>query len=348
MNPKNILYAAAVAISLLFAGCGNSYINKSISEPLSVREVSDVDKSYSGFSLVYDIIDEIREGARPGRFADYSNLTYRDIYDFMKESGENEEKWREDARRVWGRDYLPIAQSITDDLRTAKQRSDEFDEAHKPTITPTAFKTESGLWGGVAPCISFVLRDEKNMYLDFDMAFAIAPRGSGQGEELLDRLTADGWYTTNDLHFRDWDDKEFVVENRSFYYGADDEEIIDDINSMNLDQLMSKYEVVLKIKGTPCFRYTREKFEKLGIPISYYYAWNDFDEDFIYDVDNVDQNIKIGEIAKDQLGKEFIDRDTYIRETVEEKIRQINPDVNEFLSGWKNRKLAPWENVPLL
>lgn len=86
-------------------GCGKSSINRSVLQPINAEEIEEIEKEYPNFSICYDKVTIVRNRQANETLQNYSNLTYKQIYDFLVTCTARQDDIKEEITSEWQQLY---------------------------------------------------------------------------------------------------------------------------------------------------------------------------------------------------------------------------------------------------
>jgi hypothetical protein len=139
-----------IACALLVASC-SSALDKPIIEELSIEELAKVIERDSSFSVIYDVVENIREPLLSSAIqkVKWKGFTYADLVEYQATAQDSvlfatAEKL---ADKKWRNEYLDVAKSVLDTVRGWKSSAIEFLDHGTPQslvkVEPYDINTES-------------------------------------------------------------------------------------------------------------------------------------------------------------------------------------------------------------
>lgn len=93
------------ALILVLAGCSESSINRSVLQPIGEDEIVRLEKDYPNISAFYEYVTHARNSQSDEALQKYSNLTYKQVYDFLTAYTDRENEIKEMIKKEWQQHY---------------------------------------------------------------------------------------------------------------------------------------------------------------------------------------------------------------------------------------------------
>ena len=100
---KRIIFM--LTLILLFVGCNESSINRSVLQPIGETEIAKLERKYPNISTFYKYVMQVRNSQSDEMLQNYSNLTYKQVYDFFTTYADQEDDIKEIIKEEWLRHY---------------------------------------------------------------------------------------------------------------------------------------------------------------------------------------------------------------------------------------------------
>lgn len=100
---------------VVLVGCGKSNIDRPVLQPISVEEITKLEKDYPGFSACYEKVTYVRNEKSDEGLQNYSNLTYKKVYDFLVTISTQQDNIKAEIQNEW-QQYYGFYESKLDSL----------------------------------------------------------------------------------------------------------------------------------------------------------------------------------------------------------------------------------------
>lgn len=92
-------------LALVATGCSNSSINRSVLQPIGEDEIIKLEQEFPKFTSCYELITQARNNQSDEMLQNFSNLTYKQVYDFLTTYTNQEYEIKEEIKKEWQKHY---------------------------------------------------------------------------------------------------------------------------------------------------------------------------------------------------------------------------------------------------
>ena len=93
------------ALTLVMTGCSDSCINRSVLQPVGKEELARLEKDYPNITKCYELATQARNRQQEKRLQNFSNLTYKQVYEFLVAYTNQENDIKEKIKEEWMQSY---------------------------------------------------------------------------------------------------------------------------------------------------------------------------------------------------------------------------------------------------
>lgn len=324
-------FSLLMGLFVLMACSGSE--DKSVTEELTPEELKIINDKHPGSDYIYFTIEQKRKKKSVSELSSYVELTYRDLFSYIKTINEKEAVWREEAKAEWKKTQEPIIYEALAAIKDGKKKYDNYFSKHTVVVEPIAFGygPQTDIFDRTLPTVTLRIRNTRGKIDLLSGAIAIDVKKTADLDEIVSghAVMGDGWlnnFTAENIG------AEAVLPPMPFTCsgeGADYE----DFKKMSFGQLMDKYGFRCKFHCGLVKEAKEAEKKALGVSEYIENAWICFDAAFTYDSESSEQMICIELVAEKVLNKKFDSCDGFVHDYIAQKQYETNELAYRF---WKN------------
>lgn len=298
--------------------------DKSVTEELTPEELKIINDRYPGSDYIYFTIEQKRKKKSVSELSSYVELTYRDLFSYIKTIKDKKAVWRKEAEIEWKKTQEPIIYEVLAAIKDGKKKYDNYFSKHTVVVEPIAFGygPQTDIFDRTLPTVTLRIRNTRGKIDMLSGAIAIDVKETTDLDEIVSghEVMGDGWLNNFTAEYIG---AEAVLPPMPFTCsgeGADYE----DFKYLSFEQLMDKYGFRCKFR-CGLVKEAQEAEEKaLGVSEYIKNAWHYFDADFTYNPESSEQMIRIELVAEKVLNKKLDSCDKFVDDYIAHKQYETN------------------------